>query len=193
MPKIYTRVGDAGETGLFGGRRVPKSHPKVRAYGDVDELNSVIGLAMAELPKPLAGLRAQLQQIQEELFVLGAILATPSDETDRLTPPFDRGVPPESVKRLETEIDAMTAKLAPMKRFILPGGCAEGARLHLARTVCRRAEREIVALREAETVPDSVLVYMNRLSDYLFTAARFANRVLKAPETEWLGLGDKKK
>lgn len=206
MPKIYTKTGDQGKTGLWGGRRVSKNHPQVRAYGEVDELNSVLGLVAAVLParKNLAGLRESLARIQEELFAVGAILATPADEVHRLTPLFDRCVPAE---RLEREIDKMTAQIKPLKRFILPGGAEPASRLHFARSVCRRAEREVVAMREhaalgagkaprtagAEydlpaAVPDGVIVYLNRLSDFLFTAARWVNYRLKYRETEWSGL-----
>lgn len=189
MPKIYTKTGDAGKTGLWGGGRISKNHPKVRAYGEVDELNSVIGIVLSDLPKPLATLGATLSRIQEELFVVGAILATPANEQKRLTPPFDRGVPVEDSENLEREIDRMTAELKPMKHFILPGGAPAASRLHLARTVCRRAEREVVALNEQDPVPSSLLVYLNRLSDFLFTAARWANYKLKSREIEWQGLG----
>ena len=188
MPKIYTKTGDRGETGLWGGRRIPKHHPKVRAYGEIDELNSVLGLAAAALPEKTAALRSALARIQEELFVVGAVLATPSDETSRLSPPFDRGVPPETAARLEREIDKMTAELKPMKRFILPGGSPAAAWLHLARAVCRRAEREVAALSAQDRVPGTVLVYLNRFSDYLFTAARWTNHRLKGREIEWRGL-----
>jgi cob(I)alamin adenosyltransferase len=195
MPKIYTKTGDKGETGLWGGRRVSKNHPQVRAYGEVDELNSVLGLAAAALPprKNLDGLRRSLARVQEELFALGAILATPADEVHRLAPTFNRCVPAE---RLESEIDKMTAEIKPLKRFILPGGADAASWRHFARCVCRRAEREVVALREHAApgsknppdVPDGVIVYLNRLSDFLFTAARWVNYRLKYRETEWLGL-----
>lgn len=190
MPKIYTRTGDKGETGLWGGRRVPKSHRRVRAYGEVDELNSVLGAVLAALPpsasfKPLRG---ALARIQAELFVLGAVLATPPEDKGRLTPPFDRGVPPEAAGRLEGEIDRMARDLKPISRFIMPGGSTAGAWLHLARTVCRRAEREVVTLRAEEEVPGSAVEYLNRLSDHLFTAARWVNAKLKRRETQWEGL-----
>jgi len=190
MPKIYTKTGDHGETGLWGGRRVSKNHPKVQAYGEVDELNSVLGLAAAALPerKNLESLRSSLARIQEELFIVGAILATPSEEIHRLSPPFDRGVPQDASTRLEREIDGMSAELKPLKRFILPGGAAGSAWLHFARSVCRRAERKVVALRDHDTVPDNVIIYLNRLSDYFFTAARWVNHRLKSRETEWQGL-----
>src|SRR5581483_10388969 len=131
-------------------------------------------MALAEMPRALSSLRPSLERIQEELFVVGAILATPPDQKKRLTPPFDRGIPSEGPTRLEREIDRMTDELKPMKRFILPGGAPAGAWLHLARAVCRRAEREIVGLRAQDGVPDSMLVYINRLSDFFFTAARWA-------------------
>jgi cob(I)alamin adenosyltransferase len=190
MPKIYTKVGDGGETSLWGGQRVSKSNPQVSAYGDVDELNTVIGLAISALPttKNFTGLRRSLQKIQEELFVVGAILASPPQIAQRLAPPFDVGIPPQAPHRLEREIDRMTEQTKPLKHFILPGGAPAGAWLHFARSVCRRAERETVGLRERVDVPVSVIVYLNRLSDFLFVSARWVNHQLKIAETEWLGL-----
>lgn len=185
MTKIYTKTGDKGDTGLWGGPRVPKNHPRVTAYGEVDELNSVLGLAIAALPKtkPFKSLSASLDSIQEELFSVGAFLASPKDDGRRLSP--------RSLTRLENEIDAMTSDLKPLRRFILPGGGPCGACFHLARTVCRRAERAAVALSNSETVRAGIIVYLNRLSDWLFTAARWVNARQRRPERTWEGLEKK--
>ncbi|MDX6768466.1 MAG: cob(I)yrinic acid a,c-diamide adenosyltransferase [Elusimicrobiota bacterium] len=187
--KIYTRTGDKGETGLFGGPRVRKNHPRVDAYGEVDELNTVLGLARAELEagEGLPGLDAALARVQDELFMVGALLATP--RAAKLAPPFDRGLPAEAATRLEREIDAWDAELKPLAVFILPGGGRLGAQLHLARAVSRRAERASVALGAVEPpLPDNVIVYLNRLSDWLFTAARWVNKKQGRAETPWNGL-----
>ena len=188
--KIYTKTGDKGTTGLWGGLRVPKDHPRVSAYGDVDELNSCLGAVISLIAgsAPLAEIRGALSRIQGELFVVGALLATPPAQAKKLGPPFDQGLPPGSAVRLETEIDRLTASLKPMSKFILPGGGPAGAGLHLARTVCRRAERSAVRLSSAEKIPDGLVIYLNRLSDYLFTAARWVNARQKRPETQWEGL-----
>ena len=156
----------------------------------MDELNSCVGGVLAALPSGAAwkNLRAGLERIQGELFVVGALLATPAERLSKLSPPFDRGLPADSVLRLEREIDAMTADLKPMTHFILPGGTGPGAWLHLARTVCRRAERAASALSGKNAPPEGVVVYLNRLSDHLFTAARWANAKLGASETPWKGL-----
>lgn len=187
--KIYTRTGDRGNTGLWGGSRVGKDHPRVQAYGTVDEAMSAIGAAASALPeaKAFAALRETLARVQRELFGVGALLATPPERMAMLGR-HAAGPPPEAVKLLETEIDAWTKELKPLKTFILPSGSLPGALLHLARTVCRRAEREVVGLSRREKLPDSVVVYLNRLSDHLFTAARWTNQKLKAPETPWEGL-----
>jgi cob(I)alamin adenosyltransferase len=188
--KIYTKTGDKGETGLWGGDRVPKTHPRVAAYGDVDELNSNIGWALSVLGKDknLAFLRDCLGRVQEELFMVGALLATPEARRGRLSAPFDKGLPIDASARLEREIDEMTAVLKPLKTFILPGGSLAGACLHMARSVCRRAERSAVALSQTDRLPEGLIVYLNRLSDHLFTAARWANAKAKCSETPWLGL-----
>lgn len=184
---FYTRGGDKGETGLFGGGRVPKSHPRVAAYGDLDELNSFLGAARAALSGD-AELDAALERVQGECFVVGALLATPPDRADKLGEPFKAGLPPDATARLESEIDAWEKPLAPLKSFVLPGGGAAGSLLHVARAVSRRAERETVALSAAETVPDGVIVYLNRLSSWLFVAARRANARAGKAETPWTGL-----
>lgn len=191
--KIYTKTGDEGETGLWGGSRVPKDHPRVQAYGDVDELNSCLGVCLSHLccDPGFAGLRQALSRVQEELFILGALLATPKDRLKKLSPPFDEGLPADAAKRLESEIDGWTKELEPMTRFIMPGGGTAGAELHVARAVCRRAERSLVALARAEPLPQGLGVYLNRLSDHLFTAARWVNARQKKAETPWQGLSKK--
>jgi cob(I)alamin adenosyltransferase len=187
---IYTRTGDKGETGLFGGGRVPKSHPRVAAYGDIDELNSALGAARAALREDpaLGAVDLGLARVQAECFVIGALLATPADKLGKLSPPFDRGLPVDAPKRLEIEIDAWDKNLSPLKTFILPGGGRAGAALHLARAVSRRAERAVVELVAAEPVPEGVIVYLNRLSTWLFVAARVANKETGHAETPWTGL-----
>lgn len=187
---IYTRTGDKGETGLFGGGRVPKSHPRVAAYGEIDELNSALGLARALFREDpaLAGVDQGLARVQAECFVIGALLATPADKLGKLSPPFDTGLPGEAPKRLETEIDGWEKNLSPLKTFILPGGGRAGASLHLARSISRRAERAVVNLSETDAVPDGVIIYLNRLSTWLFVAARFVNKETGHAETPWTGL-----
>ena len=177
--KIYTRTGDAGETSLFDGSRVSKADSRVDAYGDVDELNAWLGLVRAN------GLDADLDQpllrIQQDLFALGAQLADPRDRiADRVR---KASLDDADVARLEQLIDRLESELPPLRRFILAGGAPAGAALHVARTVCRRAERRMVALTPA---PDAVLVkYVNRLSDLLFVIARVVNHRAGMPEVEW--------
>jgi cob(I)alamin adenosyltransferase len=180
VAKIYTRRGDDGTTGLFGGPRVHKHDLRVSAYGDVDELNSALGVAREELPE--GDLRALLDSLQSELFTLGAQLATPDAEA---APKEVPRIGTQHVERLEKEIDRLTEELPPMKNFILPGGSRAGAALHLCRTVCRRAEREAVELSECAQVPPEVLAYLNRLSDLLFVMARAVNHRAGAAEPEW--------
>ena len=171
--KIYTRTGDHGQTSLFGGTRVPKNDARIEAYGTVDELNSFLGLARAsELP---ADVDRVLHQVQIDLFEIGAHLASPG--TSRFP-----GVEESRIAELEQSIDAMEKELAPLTTFILPGGAQSAAQLHVARTVCRRAERCVVALHDDSTATQSTVAYLNRLSDYLFVAARFAN--LRAGQTD---------
>ena len=184
MAKIYTRRGDDGSTGLFGGPRVRKDDIRVAAYGDVDELNSALGAALEELRAPeQKDLFAFVSGLQSELFNLGAELATPSpDEAPKGIPQIS----PQDVTRLEREIDRLTEQLPPMKNFILPGGSRAGASLHFCRTVCRRAERKTVALAEEEAVSKEALAYLNRLSDLLFVMARAANLRAGGQETPWV-------
>ena len=182
--KIYTRTGDAGDTGLFDGTRVLKSDPRVGSYGEVDELNAWLGLVRTEAAAPPADvqLTEMLEQIQRDLFGLGARLADPAKKiAERVT---KAAVTEEDISRLEGWIDVLESELPPLRRFILAGGCRTGALLHVARTICRRAERSIVGLG-ADAVEPALLVYMNRLSDLLFVMARAANRRADAAETEW--------
>ena len=177
--KIYTRTGDAGETSLFDGTRVSKSDARVDAYGEVDELNAWLGLARAS--RLDADLDEALVRIERDLFAFGAQLADPADKiADRVT---KAALEDDDVVRLEQLIDRLEAELPPLRRFILAGGSPAGAALHVARTVCRRAERRIVSL---EPRVDAVLLrYVNRLSDLLFVLARVVNYRAGIPETEW--------
>ena len=179
--KIYTRTGDKGDTGLFGGGRVPKSHPRVEAYGDVDELNACIGLARAIEMMPR--IDEVLVPLQRDLFAIGALLATP--DRDKMKKQLDKAsIDERRIAELEHAIDEGDRELEPLKSFIIPGGTPKAAALHVARTVCRRAERRVIAL-QGEEIPDIVVVYLNRLSDLLFTLARVANRRAGAGEVTW--------
>ncbi|MYA19541.1 MAG: cob(I)yrinic acid a,c-diamide adenosyltransferase [Chloroflexi bacterium] len=184
--KIYTRSGDEGDTGLFGGPRVPKDDARVEAYGAVDELNAALGVAAAGLDREASpDLAGMLHEIQSTLFDLGGELATPDAReraaSGKLTPLLAEG----SSERLEGWIDALEEELEPLTQFILPGGAPVAARLQLARTVCRRAERRAVSLAAIEDVAGEVLVYLNRLSDFLFVAARAVNRREGVEEPRW--------
>ena len=181
--KIYTRTGDAGETSLFDGTRVRKNDPRVDAYGEVDELNAWLGLARASRLDP--AIDSDVMQIQRDLFALGAQLADPADKiAARVT---KAALSDADVDRLERLIDRFEEELPPLRRFILAGGSQPGAALHVARTICRRAERSMVGLLTADTAafePD-LLIYINRLSDLLFVMARRANQRAGTPEIEW--------
>jgi cob(I)alamin adenosyltransferase len=179
--KIYTRTGDGGETGLLDGSRVGKHDLRVAAYGDVDELAAVLGLVRAQRPDD--ALDRLLHAIQRDLFALGAQLADPAARV--ASRKAKAAVTPAQVARLESEIDAREAELPPLKAFILSGGGPVGALLHFARTVCRRAERTIVALARSQDVDPQILAYVNRLSDLLFTLARHANHAAGRPEETW--------
>jgi len=176
--KIYTRTGDRGETGLFDGTRVSKADARVDAYGEIDEVNAWLGLARA------AGIDADLiavvDHLQRDLFAIGARLADPAQRIAARVDKADLGE--AAIARLEQTIDRLEEELPPLRRFILPGGSPAGAALHLARVVCRRAERRIVALGDVDPV---ILTYVNRLSDLLFVMGRAANRRAAAPELEW--------
>ena len=212
--KIYTRTGDRGDTGLFGGGRVGKDHARVDAYGEVDELNAVIGFARAVAPlphassattppaatnsgasaplaatnsgasAPLAAIDALLEHVQRDLFAIGALLATP--DLTKMRAQLEKARLDETrIAELERAIDAADQKLEPLKAFILPGGTPKAAALHVARTVCRRAERRVVHLQREIELPEIVVIYLNRLSDLLFTLARLANRAAGTPDVEW--------
>jgi cob(I)alamin adenosyltransferase len=180
--KLYTRSGDDGTTGLFGGARVAKSHPRVEAYGGVDELNACIGLAVAALPAADALFLPILTAIQSRLFDLGADLATPPQSKHESKV---RRLSAEDVAEAERWIDDIEAGNAPLAAFILPGGTELAARLHFARTVCRRAERAMVHLGHSEDVNPHALVYMNRVSDLLFAMARRANKDAGVSDVPW--------
>lgn len=207
--KIYTKKGDKGETSLFGGKRVPKSSLRIDAYGNIDELNSQLGVilakidntslranakqsrqrsprsANAELAMTKVGeIRQNLTRVQRQLFVLGSDLATPFDGKVQIP-----RVTQSSVKVLEREIDSWTKQLPKLRNFILPGGSEIGALIHQARTICRRSERAVAALSEIEKINENVIIYLNRLSDWLFTLARFVNKLEKVEEIPWKGRG----
>jgi cob(I)alamin adenosyltransferase len=186
MGKIYTKSGDRGETSLNGGERVKKNHLRLEAYGEIDELNSALGvvIAVAKQEPSAAAVVALLGPVQEELLVIGSHLATPYDPAKGLPdslPPFNS----TAVERLEHQIDELQAKLPPLRNFILPGGSLVGAHLHLARTICRRAERSLVRLAAAENILLDIETYLNRLSDFLFVVARAANAAAGEEETPW--------
>lgn len=182
--RIYTRTGDTGETGLFGGGRVRKDDARVSAYGDVDELNAALGLALSA--ECYGDLREVLQRLQGELFTLGADLATPRSADLAAAARHVPRVTAEMVSALEGEIDRFEASLEPLRLFIVPGGTLAAAALHLARAICRRAERRIVALAEAEDLGPDLLPYVNRLSDLLFVLARAANQHAGQADTPWV-------
>jgi len=176
--KIYTKKGDSGDTSLFGGDRVSKSHERIEAYGNVDELNSQVGLA-ASYNLSDKGTK-YLRKIQEQLFTLGADLATPPSSETRI----DR-IGENDIQFLEDAIDELEEHLDPLKKFILPGGSQPGATLHVARTVCRRAERATVACQQVDNISDECLKYLNRLSDFLFVIARYENKQAGIREEKW--------
>lgn len=180
--KIYTRTGDKGQTSLFGGGRVPKSSPRVEAYGDVDELNAVIGWAASVNDEPT--IRERLVSIQPDLLAIGAHLATPPARPGRRQPTLP-ALPHERVAAFEQWIDEAMAEAPPLRAFILPGGVPASAALHVARTVCRRAERRVVELAETEEVDPGIIVYLNRLSDLLFAFARVANLRAGVEDVVW--------
>ncbi|MBL8998050.1 MAG: cob(I)yrinic acid a,c-diamide adenosyltransferase [Gemmatimonadales bacterium] len=180
--KIYTKTGDDGDTGLFGGGRVPKDHARVAAYGDVDELNAVLGMARSVDVMPR--IDEVLAPIQRDLFALGALLATPDHEKMKEQLAKAR-ISDARIGQLEQAIDDGEAELEPLKAFIMPGGTPKAAALHVARTVCRRAERAIIRLQREAEIPQIVVIYLNRLSDLLFVLARVANRRAGAGEVTW--------
>ncbi len=172
--KIYTKTGDAGTTSIVGGTRLPKDAPRIDAYGTVDELNSLIGLLTSDATTP-APEKELLLNVQNTLLNIGGYLAGMPDP----------GISEADIKALEDYIDAMDRQLPPLHNFILPGGCTLAARAHVARTVCRRAERRIISLASAMTLPVELLAFINRLSDWLYTFARYANVQAEVPENFW--------
>lgn len=180
--KIYTKTGDAGDTGLFGGGRVAKNHPRVEAYGDVDELNAALGFVRAVEPMPR--IDEVLVPVQRDLFAIGALLATP--DIDKMRAHLEKArVDDGRIAELEHAIDAADAELTPLRAFIVPGGSPKAAALHVARTVCRRAERRVVELANDTEIPGLVVIYLNRLSDLLFTLARLSNKRGGVGEVTW--------
>lgn len=180
MTRIYTKTGDTGETSLFGGGRVRKDDARVDSYGEVDELNAVLGVARAQLNEP--ELDPLLQQLQDQLFTVGSMLATPKG-----TKAWDAipKIKPEWITAMERHIDRFDLEIGPLTSFILPAGAPLAAALHLARTVCRRAERKVVTLQQAGEVDVEVVTYLNRLSDLLFTMARLANKRTGTRDVPW--------
>jgi len=176
LSRIYTKSGDTGETGLGDGNRVAKDHPRVAAYGSIDELNAVLGLLLPHLDG--TSHVELLRNIQNDLFDVGADLCVPGVQDEQ--PATALRIQPEQAQRLETEIDRLNERLQPLRSFVLPGGTPAAAWCHLARTVCRRAERDVVTLMHKETVNAQVLIYLNRLSDLLFVLARVCNDAGKA-------------
>ena len=180
--KIYTKKGDSGETGLYGGERVSKDNQRIHTYVTLDELNAVLGLLRArdseELPVVLS---ERLYRLQNELFQVGSELATPRGKTTTMAL-----IGEGPITKMETEIDSMESELSPLQAFILPGGTKTSALLHFARTVSRRAERELITLNRAEPVRAELLRYLNRLSDYLFVCARYANLKSKVKDVPWV-------
>lgn len=179
--KIYTGFGDGGKTRLFGGQIVDKDNLRVEAYGTIDELNSVIGIVITYVENET--LIKDLQSIQNSLFELSAELATPEKNKNTSK---NASINDKNIIELEKKIDKMDGKLDPLKNFILPGGCQASAFCHLARTICRRAERILVSLNKIEVINPQIIVYMNRLSDLLFVAARFINKEQKIGDLPWL-------
>ena len=180
--KIYTKAGDTGDTGLFGGGRVPKDDPRVEAYGDVDELNATLGMARAVEPMPR--IDEVLVPIQRDLFSIGALLATP--DLEKMHSHLAKAnIDDQRIKGLEHAIDECDNELEPLRAFIIPGGSRKGAVLHVARTVCRRAERRVVHLQREVEIPSLVVIYLNRLSDLLFILSRRANQLAGADEPLW--------
>lgn len=185
MTRIYTRTGDGGETSLFGGARVPKDHLRVRAYGTIDELNAVLGVARAAGPPQ--EIDVVLERLQHQLFDLGAELATP--ETAKRAAARVARATPERVAALERDIDRFEDLLPPLRQFVLPGGTPAASALHHARTVARRAERAIVRLASREPINPELLKYVNRLSDLLFVLARAANHTTGRADITWIPSG----
>ncbi len=186
ITKVYTRTGDSGQTGLVGGRRIPKNHQRIEAYGTVDELNSILGLVLSFLVQKESSIRRKklemiIEAIQQKLFDIGSELATlPGDEYKGQI-----NICADDIEWLEEVIDAMNEELKPLESFILPGGTPLNAFLHQARTVCRRAEREILRLNQIDLVNPEIIKYINRLSDFLFVSGRWVTETLGETEILW--------
>lgn len=178
---LYTRTGDLGETSLVGGTRIRKNHVRLEAYGTIDELSSALGMAAAD-PLCYHEVKGQVKEVQNELFNIGSYLATPVMPGDE---PRCRSIDGETLSTLEGWIDALDEQTPKMNAFVLPGGSEPASRLHLARTICRRAERRVIDLSEQSYVDPAVLRYLNRLSDYLFIAARYVNFMQGVDEVVW--------
>jgi len=179
--KIYTKTGDQGETGLFGGKRVLKSSLRINAYGTVDELNAALGLALCYVKDNQVS--AVLRNLQNQLFVVGADLATPLEvESKNISIPR---VTETDVLRVEEAIDSFDKQLKELRYFILPGGSKSAAQLHVARTICRRAEREVVLLSQQEEINQNIIIFLNRISDLLFILSRIENKVAEIPDQKW--------
>ncbi len=180
--KIYTKTGDKGETGLFGGERVSKDSIRISAYGTIDELNSFMGYTIFEIKD--GSVKDNLIKIQNYLFTICSDLATP--ETEKNAKLDIQRTPELFINEIEKMIDHYDAKLDELKNFILPGGSKSASLLHICRTVCRRAEREVVALKSSVTIGDNIIIFLNRLSDLFFVLARYENKVSNHPDTKWL-------
>jgi cob(I)alamin adenosyltransferase len=180
--KIYTKTGDKGETGLFGGERVSKNNLRLNAYGSIDELNSFLGLAITEVTS--IEIKNVLNDLQNKLFVLGSDLATP--ETEKNVKLNITRLPDSYILDTEKTIDDFEAKLDELKNFILPGGSIGSALLHICRTISRRAEREVVALKNTEHIGENIVIFLNRLSDLFFVLSRFENKYSNIPDTKWI-------
>ncbi|HQF43159.1 MAG TPA: cob(I)yrinic acid a,c-diamide adenosyltransferase [Ignavibacteriaceae bacterium] len=180
--KIYTKTGDKGQTSLFGGERVPKNSQRLKAYGTIDELNSFIGFAITEVNSE--EVKSVLKDLQPKLFVIGSDLATPQTEKNKKLK-ITR-TPDDFVSEVEKLIDKFESQLEVLKKFILPGGSKGAALLHICRTIARRAEREIVALKNTDEIGDNIIIFMNRLSDLFFVLSRFENKYSNIPDTKWI-------
>lgn len=183
--KLYTKTGDKGQTSLYGGKRVSKASARVEAYGNIDELNSAIGVALSFIDNE--ALNAQLKKIQYDLFTLGAEVATPTDKLFLANgkPRLPITISEKEINELENWIDELDAQLEPLQHFILPSGGKASAHLHLARTICRRTERSVIFLNENEELRSEIIIYLNRLSDYLFVASRFSAKMNGEKENYW--------
>jgi len=180
--KIYTKTGDKGETGLFGGERVSKNNLRLNAYGSIDELNSFLGLAITEVTS--IEIKNVLNDLQNKLFLLGSDLATP--ETEKNAKLNITRLPDSYILDTEKTIDDFETKLDELKNFILPGGSKGSALLHICRTISRRAEREVVALKNTELIGENIVIFLNRLSDLFFVLSRFENKYSNIPDTKWI-------